>query len=133
MHIFEKNVLCHRSVLIYNNFNKFVILQNENMQQIVFTAEIDSVINVYNVHQSFFFFGGGQNLHFIFTNFTQISTDACVQKKNKYEFENLCFLKCLAIKLSSCFSLRHLFDTNIRFTILKSRDRVKFDNWQKDK
>lgn len=76
MHIFEKNVLCHRSVLIYN-FNKFVILQNENMQQIVFTAEIDSVINVYNLHQSFFW-GGGQNLHFIFTNFTQISTDACV-------------------------------------------------------
>lgn len=130
MHIFEKNVLCHRSVLIYNNFNKFVILQNENMQQIVFTAEIDLVINVYNVHQSGgFFLGGGQNLHFIFTNFTQISTDACVLKKNKYEFENLCFLKCLAIKLSSCFSLRHLFDTNIRFTILKSRDRVKFDNW----
>lgn len=58
MHIFEKNVLCHRSVLIYNNFNKFVILQNENMQQIVFTAEIDSVINVYNVHQSFFLGGG---------------------------------------------------------------------------
>lgn len=54
MHIFEKNVLCHRSVLIYNNFNKFVILQNENMQQIVFTARIDSVINVYNVHQIFF-------------------------------------------------------------------------------
>lgn len=60
MHIFEKNVLCHRSVLIYNNFNKFVILQNENMQQIVFTAEIDSVINVYNVHQSFFFWGGAK-------------------------------------------------------------------------
>lgn len=54
MHIFEKNVLCHRSVLIYNNFNKFVIFQNENMQQIVFTARIDSVINVYNVHQIFF-------------------------------------------------------------------------------
>lgn len=80
-----------------------------------------------------FFLGGGQNLHFIFTNFTQISTDACVQKKNKYEFENLCFLKCLAIKLSSCFGSRHLFDTNIRFTILKSRDRVKSDNQQKDK
>lgn len=58
MHIFEKNVLCHRSVLIYNNFNKFVILQNENMQQIVFTARIDSVINVYNVHQIFFLGGG---------------------------------------------------------------------------
>lgn len=54
MHILEKNVLCHRSVLIYNNFNKFVIFQNENMQQIVFTARIDSVINVYNVHQIFF-------------------------------------------------------------------------------
>lgn len=60
MHIFEKNVLCHRSVLIYNNFNKFVILQNENMQQIVFTARIDSVINVYNVHQIFFGGGGGK-------------------------------------------------------------------------
>lgn len=57
MHILEKNVLCHRSVLIYN-FNKFVILQNENMQQIVFTARIDSVINVYNVHQIFFWGGG---------------------------------------------------------------------------
>lgn len=60
MHILEKNVLCHRSVPIYNNFNKFVILQNENMQQIVFTARIDSVINVYNVHQIFFFGGGGK-------------------------------------------------------------------------
>lgn len=59
MHILEKNVLCHRSVPIYN-FNKFVILQNENMQQIVFTARIDSVINVYNVHQNFFFWGGGK-------------------------------------------------------------------------
>lgn len=68
MHIFEKNVLCHRSVLIYNNFNKFVILQNENMQQIVFTAEIDSVINVYNVHQ-IFFLGGGK----ICILFSQIS------------------------------------------------------------
>lgn len=58
MHILEKNVLCHRSVPIYNNFNKFVILQNENMQQIVFTARIDSVINVYNVHQIFFLGGG---------------------------------------------------------------------------
>lgn len=60
MHILEKNVLCHRSVPIYNNFNKFVILQNENMQQIVFTARIDSVINVYNVHQIFFLGGGGK-------------------------------------------------------------------------
>lgn len=68
MHIFEKNVLCHRSVLIYNNFNKFVILQNENMQQIVFTARIDSVINVYNVHQ-IFFWGGGK----ICILFSQIS------------------------------------------------------------
>lgn len=68
MHILEKNVLCHRSVLIYNNFNKFVILQNENMQQIVFTAEIDSVINVYNVHQ-IFFLGGGK----ICILFSQIS------------------------------------------------------------
>lgn len=58
MHILEKNVLCHRSVPIYNNFNKFVILQNENMQQIVFTARIDSVINVYNVHPIFFLGGG---------------------------------------------------------------------------
>lgn len=132
MHIFEKNVLCHRSVLIYSNFNKFVILQNENMQQIVFTAEIDSVINVYNVHQSCFFWGGGAKFAFYFHKF-HTDFHRCVQKKNKYEFENLCFLKCLAIKLSSCFSSRHLFDTNIRFTILKSRDRVKFDNWQKDK
>lgn len=69
MHIFEKNVLCHRSVPIYNNFNKFVILQNENMQQIVFTARIDSVINVYNVHQIFFFWGGGK----ICILFSQIS------------------------------------------------------------
>lgn len=81
MHIFEKNVLCHRSVLIYNNFNKFVILQNENMQQIVFTAEIDSVINVYNVHQSFFWGGGGQNLHFIFTNFTDFHRCVRLEKK----------------------------------------------------
>lgn len=69
MHIFEKNVLCHRSVLIYNNFNKFVIFQNENMQQIVFTARIDSVINVYNVHQIFFLGGGGK----ICILFSQIS------------------------------------------------------------
>lgn len=67
MHIFEKNVLCHRSVLIYNNFNKFVILQNENMQQIVFTARIDSVINVYYVHQIFIFFWGGGKICILFS------------------------------------------------------------------
>lgn len=68
MHILEKNVLCHRSVPIYNNFNKFVILQNENMQQIVFTARIDSVINVYNVHPIFiFFFGGGGKICILFS------------------------------------------------------------------
>lgn len=82
MHIFEKNVLCHRSVLIYNNFNKFVILQNENMQQIVFTAEIDSVINVYNVHQSVFFLGGGAKFAFYFHKF-HTDFHRCVRLEKK--------------------------------------------------
>lgn len=81
MHILEKNVLCHRSVPIYNNFNKFVILQNENMQQIVFTARIDSVINVYNVHQ-IFFFGGGAKFAFYFHNF-HTDFHRCVRLEKK--------------------------------------------------
>lgn len=80
MHILEKNVLCHRSVLIYNNFNKFVILQNENMQQIVFTARIDSVINVYNVHQIFFW--GGAKFAFYFHNF-HTDFHRCVRLEKK--------------------------------------------------
>lgn len=81
MHIFKKNVLCHRSVLIYNNFNKFVILQNENMQQIVFTARIDSVINVYNVHP-IFFLGGGAKFAFYFHNF-HTDFHRCVRLEKK--------------------------------------------------
>lgn len=62
-------------------FQQVCHISNENMQQIVFTARIDSVINVYNVHQ-IFFWGGEAKFAFYFHKF-HTDFHRCVRLEKK--------------------------------------------------